>query len=150
MALVAGEAGEAENRDAALTRALAAVRSRLAAAAEAAGRRVADIELVPITKFFPATDVVILSRLGCRAVIGAYSSAMLDAWVGGCKVIHLPGLIDQETLMGRYSGSPNIHFAQDPAGVAAFLASPWQDDAAETARVDHLSAVLTPPPEIST
>ncbi len=68
MALVAGEAGEAENRDAALTRALAAVRSRLAAAAEAAGRRVADIELVPITKFFPATDVVLLSRLGCRAV----------------------------------------------------------------------------------
>jgi hypothetical protein len=47
---------------------LAAVRSRLAAAAEAAGRNVAEIELLPITKFFPATDVVILSRLGCRAV----------------------------------------------------------------------------------
>ena len=56
------------NREAELTRALAAVRSRLAAAAEAAGRNVAEIELLPITKFFPATDVVILSRLGCRAV----------------------------------------------------------------------------------
>ncbi len=51
-----------------MTRALAAVRSRLAAAAAAAGRSVGDIELLPITKFFPATDVAILSRLGCRAV----------------------------------------------------------------------------------
>jgi PLP dependent protein len=47
---------------------LAAVRSRLAAAAEAVGRNVGKIELLPITKFFPATDVAILSRLGCRAV----------------------------------------------------------------------------------
>ncbi len=56
------------DREAALTRALASVRSRLAAAAEAAGRNVAEIELLPVTKFFPATDVAILSRLGCRAV----------------------------------------------------------------------------------
>ncbi len=56
------------DRESQLTHALAAVRSRLAAAAEAAGRNVAEIELLPITKFFPATDVVILSRLGCRAV----------------------------------------------------------------------------------
>ncbi len=62
-------AGENQgNREAELTRALAAVRSRLAAAAEAVGRNVAEIELLPITKFFPATDVVILSRLRCRAV----------------------------------------------------------------------------------
>jgi PLP dependent protein len=47
---------------------LASVRSRLAGAAEAAGRNVGEIEVLPITKFFPATDVVILSRLGCRAV----------------------------------------------------------------------------------
>jgi pyridoxal phosphate enzyme (YggS family) len=56
------------DREAELTHALASVRSRLAAAAEAAGRNVNEIELLPITKFFPATDVVILSRLGCRAV----------------------------------------------------------------------------------
>lgn len=55
-------------RQSELTRALAVVRSRLAGAAEAAGRAVADIELLPVTKFFPATDVAILSRLGCRAV----------------------------------------------------------------------------------
>ncbi|BBZ43641.1 UPF0001 protein [Mycobacterium parmense] len=57
-----------DDRDSELTRTLAAVRSRLAAAAEAAGRSVSEIELLPVTKFFPASDVVILSRLGCRAV----------------------------------------------------------------------------------
>jgi PLP dependent protein len=30
-------------------------------------RKVEEIELLPITKFFPATDVAILSRLGCTA-----------------------------------------------------------------------------------
>jgi PLP dependent protein len=56
------------NRESELTHALAAVRSRLAVAAEEAGRNVGEIELLPITKFFPATDVAILSRLGCRSV----------------------------------------------------------------------------------
>jgi pyridoxal phosphate enzyme (YggS family) len=60
--------GNRSERQSELTRALASVRSRLAGAAEAAGRNVAEIELLPITKFFPATDVAVLSRLGCRAV----------------------------------------------------------------------------------
>jgi hypothetical protein len=60
--------GNDSDRESELTHALAGVRSRLAAAAEAAGRSVSEIELLPITKFFPATDVAILSRLGCRAV----------------------------------------------------------------------------------
>jgi PLP dependent protein len=54
-------------RELELAEALSAVRSRLARAAEAAGRDVAEIELLPITKFFPATDVVILTSLGCAA-----------------------------------------------------------------------------------
>ncbi|MGH3597225.1 MAG: YggS family pyridoxal phosphate enzyme, partial [Mycobacterium sp.] len=55
------------DRESELADALAALRSRIAAAAEAAGRNVDEIELLPISKFFPATDVVILSRLGCPA-----------------------------------------------------------------------------------
>lgn len=55
------------DRVAELTTALAAVRSRLARAAEAAGRPVEGITLLPVTKFYPATDVEILWRLGCRA-----------------------------------------------------------------------------------
>ena len=50
-----------------LSLALAAVRQRLARAAEAAGRNAADIELLPVTKFFPASDVLALHRLGCCA-----------------------------------------------------------------------------------
>lgn len=52
-------------REMELADSLSALRSRLAAAAEAAGRKLEAIQLLPITKFFPATDVAILSRLGC-------------------------------------------------------------------------------------
>ncbi len=54
-------------RVAELTGRLAAIRSRLARAAEAAGRPVDEIALLPVTKFFPASDAAILWRLGCRA-----------------------------------------------------------------------------------
>ncbi len=57
----------ATTREAELQRALTLVRERLARAAEAAGRDSDEIELLPITKFFPATDVLILSHLGCEA-----------------------------------------------------------------------------------
>ena len=54
-------------RESELTDALTTLRSRIAVAAEAAGRKVDEIQLLPITKFFPATDVAILSSLGCTA-----------------------------------------------------------------------------------
>ena len=57
----------ATSRELELTAALTAVRARLARAGEAAGRNVAEIELLPVTKFFPASDVFILRRLGCEA-----------------------------------------------------------------------------------
>jgi pyridoxal phosphate enzyme (YggS family) len=46
---------------------LAQLRGRLARAAEAAGRDVETVELLPVTKFFPASDVAALRRLGCRS-----------------------------------------------------------------------------------
>ncbi|MCV7280958.1 YggS family pyridoxal phosphate-dependent enzyme [Mycolicibacterium flavescens] len=54
-------------RERELADALATVRARLAAAADAAGRDIDEIELLPVTKFFPASDVIILRRLGCPA-----------------------------------------------------------------------------------
>lgn len=50
-----------------LAEALAHLRSRVADAARAAGRAPDDVELLPITKFFPSSDIAILSELGCRA-----------------------------------------------------------------------------------
>jgi pyridoxal phosphate enzyme (YggS family) len=55
------------DRTAELTAALGAARARLARAAESAGRNVSEIELLPVTKFFPASDIVILNQLGCLA-----------------------------------------------------------------------------------
>ena len=49
-----------------LANALTLLRERLADAAKAAGRSSDEIQLLPITKFFPATDVLILSHLGCE------------------------------------------------------------------------------------
>jgi pyridoxal phosphate enzyme (YggS family) len=57
----------ATSREAELADALTAVRERLSDAAKAAGRNSDEIELLPITKFFPATDVLILTKLGCDA-----------------------------------------------------------------------------------
>ena len=55
------------NRDQQLAANLAAVRRRINDAAAAAARDPADIELLPVTKYFPATDVAILAQLGCGA-----------------------------------------------------------------------------------
>jgi pyridoxal phosphate enzyme (YggS family) len=55
------------NREEQLARRLAAVRRRIADAAAEAGRNAGEIDLLPVTKFFPATDIAILSRLGCGA-----------------------------------------------------------------------------------
>ncbi|MBN4927908.1 YggS family pyridoxal phosphate-dependent enzyme [Hoyosella rhizosphaerae] len=41
------------------------MRTRIAYAAKAAGRSPSDVTLLPVTKYFPATDVHILYRLGC-------------------------------------------------------------------------------------
>lgn len=56
-----------DQRERELGEALAGLRARLDRAAQAAGRDPADIELLPVTKFFPAGDVIALHRLGCNA-----------------------------------------------------------------------------------
>ena len=52
-------------RAAELAQRLGALRARLDDAAAAAGRLATDVELLPVTKFFPASDVAELVRLGC-------------------------------------------------------------------------------------
>jgi PLP dependent protein len=54
-------------REVELADSLAAVRARLDRAAVAAGRDPGEIELLPVTKFFPASDVILLRKLGCAA-----------------------------------------------------------------------------------
>jgi PLP dependent protein len=93
-------------RESELADALAGLRSRLAAAAEAAGRNVEEIELLPITKFFPATDVAILSRLGC----GAFGESREQE--AAVKVGEVARLLDLPTQAGPQA------VAREPAGLA--------------------------------
>ncbi|MFC9999157.1 YggS family pyridoxal phosphate-dependent enzyme [Nocardia sp. NPDC127526] len=53
-------------RIAQLAAALAALEARIDAACEAAGRERADVRLLPVTKFHPASDIEILYGLGLR------------------------------------------------------------------------------------
>jgi pyridoxal phosphate enzyme (YggS family) len=57
-------AGDEDGRLAELAANLAAVRARIAAACETAGRPPDDVTLIAVTKTFPASDVLLLSRLG--------------------------------------------------------------------------------------
>lgn len=61
------EPGAVDARRAELAEALAAVRRRLDEAARAAGRAPGDVALLPVTKYFPASDAVLLYELGCRS-----------------------------------------------------------------------------------
>ncbi|MDI3313860.1 MAG: YggS family pyridoxal phosphate-dependent enzyme [Mycobacterium sp.] len=89
-------AAEHSTRESELSRALASVHSRLAAAARAAGRNVDDIELLPVTKFFPATDVAILVRLGCRSI---GESREQEAWA---KIGELAGVLGPAARQVRW------------------------------------------------
>lgn len=111
--------GGADERVGELTSALAALRSRLASAAEAAGRAVGDITLLPITKFFPASDVAILWRLGCRAFgesreqeaaakIGEFSRLVPDS--GGQEARwHMVGQIQRNKAKSIAGWADTVH-----------------------------------------
>ncbi|MGP7997002.1 MAG: YggS family pyridoxal phosphate-dependent enzyme [Streptosporangiaceae bacterium] len=60
--------GPHAGRGAEVAASLAAVRARIAAACEAAGRDAGEVTLVAITKTFPASDIRILTSLGVRDV----------------------------------------------------------------------------------
>jgi PLP dependent protein len=60
--------GPGGGRVAEIAASLTAVRARIAAACQAAGRSAGEVTLIAITKTFPATDIRILSSLGVRDV----------------------------------------------------------------------------------
>ncbi len=61
------EGSTSSPRSAEIEKALTSVRERLRAACASAGRGDDSVTLLPVTKFFPASDVEILYRLGCRS-----------------------------------------------------------------------------------
>ena len=72
-----------------LAAALAAVRARLDAACEAAGRSSGEVRLVAVSKTRPASDVALLHELGVRDV---GESKDQEAAAKAAELAHLPGL----------------------------------------------------------
>jgi len=113
-------------RESELATALAALRDRLAAAAQAAGRDVAGVELLPITKFFPASDVAILWRLGCRSFgesreqEASAKIAEFQALTGATDVRwHMVGQIQRNKAKHIAAWADTVHSLSAPKVAAA-------------------------------
>jgi pyridoxal phosphate enzyme (YggS family) len=113
-------------RKAELAASLAVVRQRLADAAAAAGRAVEDIELLPITKFFPASDVLILHELGChefgesREQEAAAKMAEVSAELSGVPIRwHMVGRIQRNKARRVGEWAFAAHSVDDARVVAA-------------------------------
>ena len=105
---------------------LAAVRARLARAAEAADRNPTEIELLPITKFFPASDVLILRGLGClefgesREQEASNKSAEVGAVLGAEPIRwHMVGRIQRNKARSIASWAYAAHSVDSPRVIEA-------------------------------
>ncbi len=108
--------------------ALAAVRDRLAAAAQAAGRKVEEIELLPVTKFFPASDVQTLFELGCSSFgesreqeASAKIAEVSDGASAGAGAIrwHMVGQIQRNKTRSLARWAHTVHSAGSARVVSA-------------------------------
>lgn len=135
-----------------LTAGLAAMRARLARAAESAGRPVEEITLLPVTKFFPALDVAILWRLGCRAFgesraqeaaakiaeFGALVDALADAAPGSPPVRwHMVGQVQRNKARAVAGWADTVH-SVDSQPVAAALGKAAREALGEGRRLAPL------------
>jgi PLP dependent protein len=138
----------ASTRELELAEALSAVRSRLARAAQAAGRDVGEIELLPITKFFPASDVVILSSLGCvafgesREQEASNKATEVDALLGSRPIRwHMVGRI-QRNKARSIAGWAYAAHSVDSEKVIAALDRAAGDALAEGRRAEPLQIYI--------
>jgi PLP dependent protein len=135
-------------REQELADALAAVRTRLARAAEAAGRNENEIELLPITKFFPASDVLILRRLGClqfgesREQEASNKSAEVGAVLGAEPIRwHMVGQIQRNKARSIARWAYAAH-SVDSAKVIAALARAAAEELEDRGRAEPLRVYL--------
>lgn len=82
----------------------------------------------------------------CRAsvVLGIASTALIEAWIVGCKVIHIAGGPPRRVVMDRYQDSANVFYCDqntDPCALDRFLASSVEFNEQERARVNYLTVL---------
>jgi PLP dependent protein len=116
------EAGAA--RTAELSANLTALRARIAAACAAAGRPAADVALIAVTKLFPASDVVALSRLGLRDVgenrdQEAAPKAAACAALGVALTWHFVGQLQANKAASVVTYADVVHSVDRPGLVSA-------------------------------
>lgn len=122
------------DRLAELTTGLAGIRARLSRAAQAAGRAVDDITLLPVTKFFPATDVAILWQLGCRSFgesrdqeaatkIDEFNRLIADMSDPGPAQWHMIGRIQSNKAKRIAAWAHTVHSVSGEAVAAALSAA---------------------------
>jgi pyridoxal phosphate enzyme (YggS family) len=113
------------DRQTELAKGLASVRSRIGAAAAAAGRNGGEIELLPVTKFFPASDVAILSGLGCRSFgesreqEAAAKSVEVANLIGESVRWHMVGQIQRNKARSIARWAYAVHSVSSPKVVGA-------------------------------
>jgi pyridoxal phosphate enzyme (YggS family) len=102
---------------------LAAVRQRISDACEAAGRDTAELTLVAVTKFFPASDVDLLAGLGVEAIgenRDQEASAKVSALARRGEVaVHFIGQLQSNKAASVVTYADVIQSADRPKLVAA-------------------------------
>jgi pyridoxal phosphate enzyme (YggS family) len=113
-------------RGAELAEALAVLRARVETAAAAAGRSPREIELLPVTKFFPASDVIELHRLGCsefgesREQEASNKIAEINAELPGTTIRwHMIGRVQRNKARALAGWAYAVHAVDKPALIDA-------------------------------
>jgi pyridoxal phosphate enzyme (YggS family) len=119
--------GDDDRRQAELVTALGAVRARIAAACDAAGRDPREVTLVAVTKTYPASDIATLARLGVTdvgesrdqeaAVKVGETAALLGA--GASLTWHFVGQLQTRKCRSVASYAGAVHSVDRPKLVAA-------------------------------
>jgi hypothetical protein len=82
-----------------------------------------------------------------RVVLGIASTVLIEAWIAGCKVIHIAGGPARNVVMDRYQNSANVFYCDqntDDCALDRFLTAPVELNEREWALVNHLTVLEEP------
>jgi len=82
-----------------------------------------------------------------RVVLGIASTVLIEAWIAGCKVIHIAGGPERSVVMDRYQNSANVFYCDQNTNDCAldrFLSAPVELNEHERTLVNHLTVLEEP------
>jgi hypothetical protein len=90
----------------------------------------------------PPHEASIQDAIGrSRVVAGVSSAALLESWIGGCKVVYVPGGPSRASVLDRHAGSPNVCYLDDSVDIGQFVSGPATLDDLERSRINDLTLV---------